>query len=398
MPLIAGEPSTERVPLEFVYGRISSNDVLASANIPPMASSHMDGFAVRYSDIEGETGRNGRAKFVLDGEIRLGVRPPRRLGDRRAVRVSTGSLLPAGADTVVPLEMATVESESITITAPVQQGQFVFGAGEDVKKGGVMIPRGRPIRTQDIGLAVALGIERLAVFRKPRLAILATGSELTDAAKSTDGKVRNSHVPIFARLAELCGCSVLNLGIAPDAPREILAKVQRGLKEADLVLTTGGTSIGKLDLAGDVVGSLKPDVMFHGIRMDRGRVAGVAVVRSKPILMMPGPIQGAMNVFVLFALPVIRKLSGSSASELVVQARLTGNWEARRRFPNFTKVLYTKLTLSRAGLLAEPLMAETESMTILTKSDAFVIVPEEKTRMAAGEIVEALLLPGYSFS
>jgi molybdenum cofactor synthesis domain-containing protein len=358
----------------------------------------MDGFAFRYDDLEGETRRNGGTGLAIDGEIRLGVRSTRRLRRHRAVRVSTGSLLPAGADTVVPLEMATVDGQSITITAPLSQGQFVFGAGEDVKKGEVVIPCGRPIRTQDIGLLVSLGIKAVAVFRKPRVAILATGSELTDAVKPTKGKVRNSHVPIFARLAEQCGCSVLNLGIAPDLPSEILAKVQRGLKEADVVLTTGGTSIGKLDLAGDVIGSLKPDVMFHGIRMDRGRVAGVAVVRSKPILMMPGPIQGAMNVFVLFALPIIRKLSGSSASELVVQARLAGNWEARKRFPNFTKVLYARLTHSRAGLLAEPLLAETESMTILTKSDAFVIVPEEKTRMAAGETVEALLLPGFSFS
>ena len=257
---------------------------------------------------------------------------------------------------------------------------------------------GNEIRAQDVGLAVALGIGSLAVFRRPRVAILATGDELTDSMKGGKGKVRNSHVPILARLSEGCGCSVLSLGIAPDVPEEILSRIEDGLDQCDLVLTTGGTSVGTLDLAEDVVASLKPSVLFHGIRMDRGRVAGAAVVKRKPIVMMPGPIQGAVNAFLLLGLPMIRKISGRTDEELLVRARLGGNWEARRRFPNFTKVIYVRLSFGGPGPVAVPLTGETESMTTLTKSNAFVVVPEGTTSLKAGEEVDALLLPGFSFA
>lgn len=210
--------------------------------------------------------------------------------------------------------------------------------------------------------------------------------------------VRNSHTSVFMRLLEESGCVPLNLGISPDARREILAKVQRGLKEADMLLTMGGTSVGRRDLVGETIASLRPRAMFHGIRMDRGRVTGVAVVGQKPVLMMPGPIQGAMNAFILSGLPIIRRLSGRSDEEVVVRARLGSRWEARRRFPHFAKVLYVRLSRGEKGPSAEPMVGETESMTILARSNAYVVVPEKTTLLEAGEDVDAVLLPGFSFA
>ncbi|MDG7028523.1 MAG: hypothetical protein JRN16_08955, partial [Nitrososphaerota archaeon] len=138
--------------------------------------------------------------------------------------------------------------------------------------------------------------------------------------------------------------------------------------------------------------------LYHGIKMDRGRVTGVAVVRRKPVVMMPGPIQGALNAFILFALPVIQKLSMVGDETIKARARLTRRWEARRKFSDFTKVVYLNLTEGEGGLKAEPLSAETESMSLLVRSTAVTVVPEEVRSMEAGQEVEAMLIPGISYS
>jgi molybdenum cofactor synthesis domain-containing protein len=246
-------------------------------------------------------------------------------------------------------------------------------------------------------LAVSLGIRGVEVFRRPRVAILATGSELTESKAEVGARVRNSHTHVFKRLAEESGCVAVSLGIVPDVREEITSRIESGLEEADAVFTTGGTSVGRMDLLDEAVRSLKPAAMFHGIKMDRGRVTGVAVVRGKPIVMMPGPAQGAMNAFVLFGIPILKRLSGRVGEDIVVRAKLKARWEARKRFPAFTKVVYVRLLQGSKGPVAEPVTGETESMTILTRSNAFVVLPERTTSLEAGSEVDALLMPGFSF-
>jgi molybdopterin molybdotransferase len=132
--------------------------------------------------------------------------------------------------------------------------------------------------------------------------------------------------------------------------------------------------------------------------MDRGRVSGIAVVRGKGIVMMPGPIQGAMNAFILLGFPMIEKLSGRKESKMTISAKLTRRWEARKKFPNFTKVVYLKVFQSRSGVAAEPLVGETESMSLLTDSNAYAVVPEDVTAIEGGREIDVHLLPGFSFS
>ncbi len=157
-------------------------------------------------------------------------------------------------------------------------------------------------------------------------------------------------------------------------------------------------SRGKLDLADGVVLRLGPQLLHHGIRMDRGRVAGLAVVNGKGLVMLPGPIQGAMNAFVLLGLPLIQRLSGRGEQVIRMKARLNRRWEARSRFADFTKVVYLKVSRSGAVIEADPIVGETESISVLSDANAFLVVPEEVRAIEAGQEVEALLLPGFSFS
>ncbi|MDV3277085.1 MAG: molybdopterin molybdotransferase MoeA [Nitrososphaerales archaeon] len=397
LALTGRELRVETVPPQRAYGRVSAEDVRATTDSPPFSTSHMDGFAIRSADTNRASERNP-ARLEVVGQVGVGRRPDIGVREGQAFRVSTGSFMPKGADAVVPLEETTARGTRVSIGHAVAAGSFVFSAGEDIKRGSVVLRKGARIRAQDVGLAMAMGTSAVRVYARPTIAFLATGSELTNVAAPAPGKTRNTHVPIFLLMARELGCDAIDLGIAKDKRGDILAKLRRGLRRADMVLTTGGTSVGALDLAEDVVKRLKPKVIHHGIRMDRGRVAGVAVVKNKPVVMMPGPIQGAVNAFILLALPLIQKLSGGGDEVVRVRARLTRHWEARRRFPNFTKVVYLRVFPTRGGTAAEPMLGETESMSLLAKSNAVTVVPEEVRSMEAGQEVEAMLLPGFSFS
>ena len=393
---LPAKPVSERIPAALALGRVAAKDVTSSEDVPKHDSSHMDGYAVDSRDtVLASEGVPARLKVV--GETTLGEEPRKGISRGQTLRVYTGSFMPPGADAVVPVEDASVAGGFIKVKAPCTRWRYVYRAGEDLRRGEVIVKGGSAVRAQDVGLALNLGVNELDVYRRPVVALLATGSELSDAPEGEKGKVRNSHSAIFVGLVEKAGCVPLNLGIAPDRKSEIRARVRKGLDEADIVMTMGGTSVGRKDLVGGVISSFRPRVMFHGMRMDRGRVAGVAVIGRKAVVMMPGPVQGAMNSFVLSALPIIRRLSGREGSELLVGARLKSKWEARRKFSNFVKVLYVSLSGTGQGLLAEPVLGETESMTTLTRSDGFIVVPESKTSLERGERVDVFLLPGYSF-
>jgi molybdopterin molybdotransferase len=378
------------------FGRVSAREVVASRDVPPFDTSHMDGFAVRWQDVAGQEGGE-RRKFRIVGTSSLGARPPEVIGRIEAVRVSTGSKLPVGADTVVPLEDARVTGSVLTVEGRVKPGQFVYRSGEDVKRGERIIRRGHVLRAQDVARLISLGVMEVSVFERPRVAVIATGSELTNSPRPKPWQVVNSHGPMFVRLVERAGCLPVDMGIVPDSSDELERTLREALRSCDAVLTTGGTSVGERDITESAISSLSPSVLYHGVRMDRGRVTGVAVVKGKPIVFMPGPVQGAMNAYALFALPVMRRLSGCAEEELTVTARLSEGWEARRRFSNFTKVLYVSLEMRRDGLAARPVVGETESMRVLTDSDGLVVVPESITKIERGAEVKVTLLPGFSF-
>lgn len=395
--LLPEKPPVEVVPIGEAYGRVAARDIRSKRDVPDVSSSHMDGFAVDSRDTRNASEASPAVLKVVSEAV-LGAARSTKIKPGQACRVSTGSYLPQGADAVIPIEDAPIFGRQIRVTAPFAQGSFVYETGGDLRKGDVVVAAGKTFRAQDLGLALSLGETKVEVFRRPVVALLATGNELTDAEGKQKGKVKNSHTLIFMRLVEETGCVPLNLGIAPDERGKILAKVRRGLREADLLLTMGGTSLGKRDLVGEAISSLKPRTMFHGIRMDRGRVAGAAVVGHKPVVMMPGPIQGAMNAFVLSGLPIIRRLSGRGIGDVTIKVVLKSGWEARRRFPHFVKVLYLNVSDSPDGPVAEPVVGETESMTVLTRSNAFAVISEGTTSLGAGDKLDAILLPGFSFA
>jgi len=388
--------SVERIPALRSYGRVLAADVAAPNDVPAASTSHMDGYAVISGDLSGatpsrpvvlnvadSTGPGKRSRLVLHG------------GD--TVQVATGAQLPVGADAVVPVEFADVAGRTVRMKSAVGTGEHVYRAGQDIRRGELVLPAGHRMRAQDVGILVALGFRKVGVIRMPRVGVMATGSELTSASRPSKGKTVESHSLVFLRLAEALGCVGLDMGIVRDDPDELVSAVRGALAGSDFLITIGGTSAGKRDLVIGAVSRLRPDALVHGLKLDRGRVTGLASVRGKPVLMLPGPIQAGANAFLVVGVPVIEKLSGNEATGLSVPCALGSPWRARKRFPDFQKVVYVRL---RPGVraVAEPMTGETESMKLLTDADGYFVVPHQVSSLEAGELVEVRLVPGFSLA
>ncbi len=387
------EKRAQAVPVLQAFGRVTAQDVVSPRDVPPYPTSHMDGFAFIADDVASASQVRPSVLRVV-GSAGPGQRPRAALKPGEAFRVATGALLPARADTVVPMEDVVVGQDEISFTSPAMRGSFVFEVGNDVKKGQRLLSSGRPVRAQDISLLLGLGVTRVAVWRKPKVGVLATGSELTASSAPASGKVRESHRPMFLRLCEAAGCDPVDLGIVTDDPRALARSLGRGLAACDFVVTLGGTSAGGRDLVVGTVSGMRPETMFHGIKLDRGRVSGIASVKGRPVLMLPGPIQAAANAFFIMGYPILERLSGRTGLVAEVHCRLGRDWEARKRFADFTKVVYVKLHTDEA--IAEPLSGETESLKLLADADGYFVVPEEVSRLEKGSRVTVKLIPGFS--
>jgi len=308
----------------------------------------------------------------------------------QVVRVSTGSRVPTGADAVVPLEHAKETVGMVIVDGVFEQGSFVYAAGSDFRKGETLLRSGSKLRAQDVALLLTLGFKEVNAIAVPKVGIVATGSELHDLGDDSPKKILNTHGPMVAILTKAVGCEPQDLGVVPDRKDVLSRRLEDALEGNDMLLTLGGTSVGRRDLVATVVASMKPEVMIHGLKMDRGRVSGVAVVKGKPIVMLPGPVQAAMNAFLMLAVPIMAKIRGGESKAPYVSAKLVKPWKARPKFSSFTKVLYVRLTDGGA----EPLTGDTESITILTEASGYVVVPERVSEMSRGTVVDVNLFPG----
>ena len=394
-------PQAEHISVRESYGRVLAEDVVSHVNIPMYDSSHMDGFAVLANNIK-HASDSGPVTLKIVRNAGLKEVPNDVLHSGQTYRISTGGYLPQGADTVVPVEYTQKSKDKVEIMASVPKGSFVTPTGKDVQCGSLLLKRGTIIRGQDFALLAMVGIARVLVFRKPRVAIIPTGDELTDNLNEIKrGKVLNTNSHIISRLVQEGGGIPFDLGVTPDNVSKIRKKIRFALEKADIILTSAGSSIGEYDVVERSINSLgRPGVLAHGVKLDRGRVAGVGALNGKPIIILPGPIQGAVNAFIVFVQPLLQYLSGlSEFNGLRIVGILTEKWEARTKFRNFTKIAYVHAWLTKKGnIMATPITGETAIMTVLTKANGYLLLPEKTTSIEAGEKVFINALPGISYA
>jgi molybdopterin molybdotransferase len=400
---IAIKPRAELIFTEQGIGRVLWTDIISHTDIPASNCSHMDGYVVKYNDIQ---------RISQQGLIRLKVVPRRKDGKRKkqslrrgqTFRVSTGEVLPPLGDTVVPVEYTRFDAQdgSILIQRDLAKGSFVSSKGSEIARKDLILNKRHVLRTQDLALISMLGIRKLKIFKRPRVAIIPTGNELTEEINDIKrGKILNTNSRVISNVIETSGGIALDLGITPDNIYKIKNKISLALSQSDIILTTGGSSVGLRDLVAESIDEIgKPGVLVHGVKLDRGRVTGLAALRSKPVIILPGPIQGAMNAFIMFAQPLIRLMLGLHPfSAPFISAKLTEDWNARKKFQNFTKLLYVNISLLKSDeIYAKPISGETTDISVLTGANGFILVPEHLTVLNRGQKVKINIFPGLSFS
>jgi molybdopterin molybdotransferase len=403
MNAITISPRVESIFTEQAVGRVLWSDIISNIDIPSSNCSHMDGFVVKYNDIR---------RISQHGPIKLRVVPRRKDGKSenqilltgQAIRVSTGEVLPRLADTVIPVEYTQFDSKNSTIIIQrdFARGSFVSYKGSEIAHKDLLLIKRHVLRAQDLALISMLGIRKIKIFKKPRVAIIPTGNELTEEISDIKrGKILNTNSRVISNLIEKSGGMPLDLGITLDDIRKIKNIIRFALSKSDIVLTTGGSSVGLRDLVAESINDIgKPGILVHGVKLDRGRVTGLAALRSRPVIILPGPIQGAVNAFIVFAQPLIRLMLGLQPfKKPFISAKLTQDWNARKKFQNFTKIVYVKMSRSASGdFYVKPITGETTDITVLTGTNGFILVPERLTMLKKGQQVKINVFPGLSYS
>jgi len=381
----------ELVPIQGALNRILAEDVRADTSVPPFEKSAMDGYAVVAEDTFGSSQTNP-SLLKLIGESKIGELPMIVLKRGETVAIATGAPLPQGADAVVMVEDSKrLDTGDVEIHSPVAPGENVARVGEDVKQGTVVLDTGRKLKPPDLGLLVALGRKAINVVRKPKVGVLSTGNELSDASPGTAGKIADVNRPMLMAMVEECGGTPLDLGIARDHAEEISQKLKQGLKAADLVLVTAGTSVGKGDLVPDVINTLgKPGMLVHGIAMRPSLPTGLAVVDGKPVISLPGLPVSAMFAFSTFVQPLILRMLGTEPDP---QPRVKA--KATKRIvgvPGFRTFIRVRVRESGGKVYAEPLRAPGSGiLSTLTRANGIVVIPENLEGYDEGTDVEVQL-------
>ena len=374
-------------------GLALAEDLRADRDFPPFPRSTRDGFAVRAADTT-----NSPARFKVVGEIRAGATPAEsdvQVNADEAVEIMTGAPVPAGADAVVMVEFTERSGESVTVRRSVIPGENVVGAGSEARAGDVMVARGMRVNHAIVAVAAAIGRADVAVHRRPRVAILATGDELVDInLRPGPNEIRNSNSYSLAAQVRAAGGDALILPVARDEADELALLLRKGM-EADLLLVTGGVSMGKYDLVEQVLASFETTFFFTGALIQPGKPVVFGEMRdgadTTPFFGLPGNPVSTMVTFQLFVRPVLDALAGATSQALpFTQAALKQEFTSKT---GLTRFLPAKLT----GAIDRP---EVElirwqgsgDLMAASRANCYIVVPQNKQEFRAGEIITVLMV------
>jgi molybdopterin molybdotransferase len=377
------EARATKIPLNEAYSRVCAEDIVAKNDLPRFNRSAVDGFAVKAEETTGTT-QSKPLLFRLTEEEELAD-----AGPREAKQIWTGNPIPKGADAVVMLENTKRTNDKIEIWSQAIPYENISRKGEDIKKGEIAVKGGTRLRPQHIGLIAALGYDEIRAVQKPRIAILATGNELAEVGTQLKGnQIHESNRVMLSALCQELDAEPLDLGIAKDETTDIMEKIQIGLKIADAVITTGGTSVGGLDLVPEVVNMIgKPGVVVHGMAIRPGMPTALAVLEGKPVIILSGNPVAAIVGFEVFGRTIVCKMLGMKKEEArpTVEATMARKVTAALGRKTFVRV---KIVEKNGELFAEPISTRgSGALSTMTRSNGYVIVPENREGVAENEKV-----------
>jgi molybdopterin molybdotransferase len=386
---------TEVVRVADGLGRVLAEGLTAPADLPHFHRANMDGYAVRAQDTFGASA-SIPAYLKLAGTVEMGKAPKGTVRKGTTMRIATGGMLPAGADAVVMIEYTEeLDDGTIEVHRSVAPWEHVLRIGEDIAKGDLIFARGRRLRARDLGALTGIGITRARVFRRPKVALISTGDEIVPPDVTPQpGQVRNINTYALIAMATEAGAEVTDLGVTPDRPEPLRRALKQALARHDLVLISGGSSVGAKDITLDIVTSFPhSEILFHGISVAPGKPTILARALDRPVLGLPGHPVSALVIFEVFGTPLVRILGGEDrqwvfAPQRTVRARLSQNVASQAGREEYVRVTLTE----RDGLpLAVPMMGKSGAIFNLVKADGLVRIPASAEGLEEGTHVDVIL-------
>src|SRR4030043_1358151 len=386
--------SSEEVPLEESLHRVLAENVTPSTNLPQFPRSAVDGFALKAKDTDGVSEKNP-AIFQIIGEIPMGKISEITLKDGEAVKIATGGMVPKGADAVEMVEYTEwVDSRTIHAFKTLSPLENVIQAGEDIKEGEGVLRKVCLIRPQEIGLLAGIGRIDVRVFLRPKVGILSSGDEIVPIEQEPlSGEVRDINRHTIVSMVKETGGIPIFLGIAKDRFNDLKQMIELGMRESDMVVITGGSSVGTLDLVGEVLQSFPgTEILGHGLSIRPGKPTLLAEIEGKPFIGLPGHPVSAMVIFHLFGKSILKILSGLS-DETGPGMRLKA--KASRNIPSVAgreDYVRVKLEEKNGVVWAYPVFGKSGAISHLVNADGLLKIDINDEGLEEGEEAEVILI------
>lgn len=379
----------EYIDVKDSLGRISSEDLFSPIDLPYENRSVVDGYAVRSIDVSGAS-PNNPIQLKIVGKVYADKRYNGKIIKNQAVVIFTGGYVPDGADCVLMAEDCKVDGDELIVYKQCFPLQNISKRGEDFGKGDLVIKRGTKIKPFHIGALLSLGIKKINVYVKARIAVIATGSEIHDIDEDMEGIIDSTR-PMILSLIKDFGLIPVDMGIVPDDPEMIKTKIIESLKKSDMVVITGGTSVGEHDLVPDLLESItSPGIIVHGISMRPARTTGFAFNGNIPILMISGFPVAAYISFNIFLKEFVEKFYGTTIDPTpIVKGRLTMRLPNQAGTKSFVRVVVKRINNE---YYVEPLrLTGSGILSTLTKANGILVVDENSEGFEEGEYVDVIL-------
>lgn len=381
---------SENIALSSSLGRVLAEDIVAEFNDPQFPTASMDGYAVIHDDLESKS-------ITILGDNPAGSDEKRVIKSTECIKTFTGSKMPLGADTLIQIENVTVENGKIIINKPVAKGSSVRPIGEGYKAGDVLIKKGTKIGFVEIGVMAALNKVMVKVALKPRVAVISTGSEILDLGVHSDNpsQIRSSNNYTLAALFAQAGAEVIQLGTVGDDKNSIMQTFQNALECADILVSTGGVSVGDYDFVKDVVPRIGAEVVYKGVAIKPGKHILVAQRADKFVLALPGFAYSSTVTAILYVLPLIAKMLGRSSAYKTVAAKLGEDFTKRSSLTEFTACNVVIEDGEYFVNFKDKKVGSSAILTNMLDSSGLMITGEEDGNLSKDTFVNVILLENF---
>ncbi len=380
----------EKVSLLDALGRVIAEDIYAKRDIPPLDNSAMDGYALRFEDIQ-KASRKDPVRLEVIEDLPAGFISKKKIERGKAIRIMTGAPIPKGADAVIPVEETKKEDGAVLIFKAAAPGENIRKSGEDVKKGDRVISQGDTLRPAEVGMLASVGRSFVLVYQRPLVAILCTGDELVDVdGELEEAKIISSNSYTLAAQVRDCGAIPVQLGIAKDRKEEIEEKLRQGTR-ADVLISSAGISVGDYDFVKEVMKNLGMEMIFWKVAMRPGQPLAFGTIGEKPVFGLPGNPVSSMISFEQFVRPSLRKMMGCrQLFRPVIEAilkeeikKMPGRRYFIRGSVSFEKDQYVVTTTGEQG---------SGILRSMVRANGLIVIPEDQKMVRAGEKVRVQLL------